>query len=272
MRLRLYFSGTQLFVPVSAGAGSSRVSAVMPISAGHHAPDQHVPVLAVREGYLSSGSTQEGEGWFVFPLRGRVLTIPQVDSLDSRICPEIVNLRDVTPLAIDADTLATNSRGKAVARVDLYAGRMYRVEQGACWYWNAPSPRPAAHIAEWVIEWPETTVSLELRDWYGHQPVALPKLYPLANTDVIDVSILHLPATEMPPEPEPAHDPPPMSEAPHFGNYFVLLDGYGPEGRLRFAAPPNACDPLPNGCPPLIFSGGSPFNCMLATVTPPTGG
>jgi hypothetical protein len=269
MRLRIQFSGTQLFVPISGATPRPRVHVVMPKSSGHHAPENHIPVLAVNASYLVEGSDAEGKGWFTYPLRGLVLAVDEPDALDTRICPEILNLRDVTDRAIDTDALGTNSHENAVARVDLYSGRMSRVERGACWYWTTAAPRPAAHVAEWEVQWPTNTVSLVLKEFSGARPVTLPTLHPLADTEVVDLKILHLPSADLVlGEEEEVHKPPLLSEAPHFGSFFFLLEGFGAEGRPRFATPPSACAPVPMGCPLIEHAGASPFNCMLATLSP----
>lgn len=276
MRLRIQFSGMHLFVPIPDASTRSRVHVAMPKSAEHHAPEHHIPLLAVNASYLAAGSEAKGKGWFTYPLRGLVLAIDEPDALDTRICPEILNLRDVTDRPIDSDALGTNLHENAVARVDLYSGRMSRVERGACWYWTTATPRPAAHVAEWEVQWPTNTVSLELKEFSGANPVTLPTLYPLADREVVDVRILHLPATDLmlgeEEEEEEVHMPPPLlSEAPHFGSYFFLLEGFGSEGRPRFARPPAQCAQIPMGCPPIEHSGASPFNCMLATLSPSGG-
>lgn len=271
MRLRLQFSGMQLFVPLPAAGTGSRVHVVMPQSLGHHAPDHHVPVFVVSNGYLAPGSGVEGDGWFIYPLADRVLTIGD-GGADTRICPEVVDLRDATTLRVDADVLATNTNAKAVARVDLRGGRMSRVETGACWHWFSATPRPCTHVAEWEVFLPGNTVTLELREWDGSNPLVLPTLHPLDGTDVVDVSILHLPVTGLPLTEEEVHEPPMLSEAPHFGCYFTLLDEFGPEARPRFAGPPGTCASLPGECPKIVRAGASPYNCMLATISPPAGG
>ena len=270
MRLRLRFTGLHLFVPIPGPGWESRVHVVMPQSMGHHVPDKHVPLFAVKAGHLASGNTEEGDGWFIHPLRGRVLAIEEGEGADTRICPEIVDLRAVTSLRVDADVLGKNEREKAVARVDLRAGRMSRVERGACWYWASDMPRPYTNSAEWEIPWPWETVTLKLKGWDGTE-VYLPTLYPLQGKDYVDVRILHLPASQLPPEEEEIHVPPVMSEVPHFGGYFTLLDGIGPEGRPRFAAEPDNCDYPPNECPKIPQAGASLYNCMLAAGSPPTG-
>jgi len=271
MRLRVQFSGMQLFVPMPAAGSGARVHVVMPQSLGHHAPDHHVPVLVVKDGYLSAGNKEEGKGWFVYPLKGLVLALGE-GGADTRICPEVVDLRAATPLHIDADVLATNTSRKAVARVDLWGGRMSRVELGACWYWFSPTPRPYTHVAEWELYWPGATVSLTLTDWDDNVVATLPTLHPLDANDIVDVSILNLPVTGLPLAEEQVHEPPPLSESPHFGCYFTLLQGFHPEARPRFAASPGKCASLPGECPKILRAGLSPFNCMLATLSPPVGG
>jgi hypothetical protein len=243
----------------------------MPKSSGHHAPEHHVPVFLVNNGYLSEGSEEEGEGWFIYPLDGRVLALGE-GGADTRICPEVVNLRDTTHLNVDPDVLGTNTKGKAVARVDLWGGRMSRVEAGACWYWFSDSPRPCTHVAEWEIDHPANTITLEISEWGSDDRVALPTLYPLKDTDIVDVSILHLPVTGLPLTEEEEHVPPVMSEAPHFGCYFTVLERFGPEARPRFADVPGKCAPVQGECPKIVRAGASPYNCMLATISPPTGG
>jgi hypothetical protein len=273
MRLRLYFSGMHLFVPVREPDPSPRVHVVMPKSVGHHAPEQHIPMLAVNADHLVANTPRGGRGWYTYPLRGRVLTVEEHGALDTRICPEILDLRDVTNRTVDPDVLGANAHENVVARVDLFAGRMSSVERGACWYWSSPAPRPAAHVAEWEVQWPMDYVELTLTDFAGIPQVTLPPLYPLRDTDVVEVSILHLPPAALPrEEEEEVHPPPQLSEAPHFGCYFFLLNGYGYEGRPRFALPPSKCAPIPMPCPAIVHSGGSPYNCMLATFSPPPGG
>jgi hypothetical protein len=269
MRLRIQFSGTQLFVPIPDASTRSRVHVVMPKSAGHHAPENHIPMLAVNASYLVEGSHAEGKGWYTYPLRGLVLTIDEPDTLDMRICPEILNLRELTDRRIDTDALGRNTHENAVSRVDLYAGGFSGIERGACWYWTSATPRPAAHIAEWEVQWHTDTVSLVLQEFGGANSVTLPTLHPLANSDVVKVRILHLPAADLVlEEEEVVHEPLPQSEAPHFGSYFFLLEGFGSEGRPRFATPPAKCAQLPMGCPPIDRSGASPYNCMLGTLSP----
>lgn len=269
MRLRLYFSGMQLFVPLQEP--SPRVQVVMPVANGHHGTEQHIPLLVVKMGYLSRGNNEEGAGWFIYPLRGRVLSIDGTGA-STRICPEIVDIREVTRLPIDSDVLAFNENGRAAARVDLHAGRMARVEDGACWYWQSASPRPCAHRAEWEVDWADETVSLVLTDWRGGDQIILPALYPLEGTDLVDVSIMHVPEAELPLETREIHVPSAMTEAPHFGRYFSVLNGLGPEGRPRFAGKPGSCGSLLGACAKIPQAGASPYNCMLATISRPMGG
>ncbi len=265
MRLRLYFSGMQLFVP--APNGNPRVQVVMPVAAGHHG-EQHTPLLVVNMGHLTPSGTK-GAGWFVHPLRSRVLTIPGT-VLNTRICPEIVDLREVTNRLIDPSALEQNGNEKAAARVDLYAGQMGRVEDGACWHWNSANPRPCAHGAEWDIPWTGASVALELKDWWGTSKGSLPMLYPLDGGDTVEVHILHLPEAELPFEERMPHVPSLGAEAPHFGHYFSLLDGYATEARPRFAAKPGHCGTMPGGCEKISWQGASPYTCMLATLSRPT--
>lgn len=269
MRLRLYFSGMQLFVP--SNDGMPRVQVVMPVAEGHHGTEQHIPLLVVGMGHLSPGNIEKGAGWFIHPLRGRVLAIDGTGAT-TRICPEIVDLREVTRLPIDTDVLADNSKGSAAARVDLHAGRMERVENGACWYWQSASPRPCTHGAEWEVVRDEGPVLLVLTSWGTGRQVNLPPLYPLKGTDVVEVSILHLPESDLPFEEREPHVPSPMSEAPHFGRYFSVLEGLGPEGRPRFYKEPGNCGELLGECPKIPRAGASPYNCMLATLSRPGGG
>jgi hypothetical protein len=268
MRLRLRFTGMHLFVPKPDEGMDPRVHVVMPMSHGHHVADQHIPLFAVKAGYLTQGSDEEGEGWYIYPLRGLVLAIGEGDDVVTGICPEIVDLRRVTPLPVVEDVLGPNGSGKAVARVDLRAGRMSRVVRGACWYWASSTPEPYTNSAEWEIHWPEASVTLKLQDWDGNDAATLPKLHPLNGTDVVDVCILHLPAPALPTEEVDDLPPPVMSEVPHFGCYFALLDGVGPEGRPRFAAVPDTCGSHPSACPVIPEAAASPYNCMLATISP----
>jgi hypothetical protein len=271
MRLRVHFSGMQLFVPVTAAGPNSCVHVVMPKSLGHHAPEHHVPVFMVNDSHLKEGSEQEGRGWFIYSLDGRVLALGE-GGADTRICPEVVNLRAATQLDVDADVLEKNGKGKAVARVDLWGGRMSRVETGACWYWFSDTPRPYTHIAEWEIYHPASTIALEVKKWDDSDKVTLPTLYPWKDSDIVDVSVFHLPVTGLPLTEEEEHVPPLLSEPPHFGCYFTVLKGFGSEARPRFAAEPGKCTSLPNECPKIDRSGASPYNCMLATINPSTGG
>lgn len=268
MRLRLFFSGMQLFVPQTT-PGSGRVQVVMPRSTLHHGTARHIPLLVVNASHLAPGNQVLSDGWLIYPLRGWVLPVNGT-VLDTRICPEIVNLRDVTQLDVDSDVLGANENGRAVARVDLFAGRMSRVERGVCWYWQSSTPRRVANSAEWEVNLAGENVLLKLKKWTGTEEVELPTMYPLEGGDVVDVKILNLPPTDLPPEPEEVHKPPEWSEAPHFGDYYSLLDGFGPEGHPRFAK--DECDPFPGACPPITWEGGSPYNCMLATINPPWGG
>lgn len=268
MKLRITFSGSCLFVPKLAEEGKpNRVHVVMPLPHGHHGEDRHVCVLMFKAGYLRQGASNAGPEWVVRSLENCILSIPGLGA-DLGICPDIIDLRPLVKSDLGS-VLQDEKQGKAVARVDLQMGKMGRVARGACWEWEYDTPRRLAHIAEWEIEiGDQNSVTLPLLGWTEVDPLPLPTLHAIGG--LVEVFVYNLPPSDLPPAPEVHHDPAAKSEAPHFGQYFTLFDTRVPEWRPRFAVQ-QGCLPVTGACEEIPNTGGSPFNCMLASLgLPPT--
>lgn len=270
MKLRITFSGMELFVPQPATATDpATMHVVMPTLAGHHGDARHLPMLVFDAAHLFPGNQLATDELVFRYLKDTVLTIG-ANSADLFLCPEIVNLRAVTSVGIDTQVLNTDPNTVAVARTALRDGKMTRVAPGACWEWEYRKPRPLAHVAEWVIDGldPTQPPPLTLVGWHGKTTSPLPRLYPLGNEPdaVIDLLVLHVPPADLPPDPEVQHEKPNKGyEPPHFGAYYGLYGKRVPEWRPRFHNDYAACQSvISNPCPHMTFMAASPYNCMLA--------
>ncbi|HYJ78201.1 MAG TPA: hypothetical protein VEW03_01165 [Longimicrobiaceae bacterium] len=225
-----------------------------------------MPILAVNAAHLVNTSTVPSKAWLVQSLQNRVLKIGDTGA-DTNICSQILDLAVGAPSRpVDPGVLTNNPDRKAIARVDLGAGGMTRVDPGVCWHWQSSNPEWGAHAAEWVIDVAAPSVSLQLVDWDGLDPLTVPTLFPLQPANVLDVRILHVLADDLPPEEAPAPAPLPIGTlAPHFGHFYSLLTGSGPEPRPSLAALEGSCTAPPGTCPTFQWAGLRPFNCMLAT-------
>ncbi|HEX2094873.1 MAG TPA: hypothetical protein VHG28_20910 [Longimicrobiaceae bacterium] len=236
----------------------------MPRPRGHtHGADRHVAVLGFDTAHLRENSTG-GDGITALKrLAGLTLTLAGTGAASLGICSEIVNLRAVTGKPVAP---AANAR-TMVARVVLRSGEMSGVAPGACWEWEPGTFRHVAHQAEWKIDSDDTSLILPVSDFAGSTLAPL-QLYPLptGGTPAINLIVHHVPAGELPPEPDPIrHAPEFGAPADHFLAYYSLFGGAVPVRLPKFWGTGEDC-PRTSTCTLLeIDKGGSPFNCMLAS-------
>jgi len=272
--LRITFSGLCLFVPEPAGSGpNGKMHVLLPGMSGDHdaVEDRHIPVLAFDAGYLVEGGALNGVTAMA-KLTGHTLTPVTGEDAVLTLCPQIVNLRDVTELPVDPDLLADDTGNKLVSRVTLGAGQMTRVSPGVCWEWGPGEFRPMAHRAEWEIAG-VTGDSIELAAELlggGGPSQPLGTLYPVDG--LVSLDVLHVTQQDLPPDPLPAEHQPtlePGENAKHFSAYYGLFGEPVPIRMPRYwgkledcPAMTGACDTIPPGM------GAMPVTCLVAGVSP----
>ncbi len=269
--LRITFSGLCLFVPEPAAGGSNgRMHVLMPGMSGHHhhhAEDRHVAAVAYDTGHLVPGGTPTGITAMA-SLTGRQLIPVAGEEANLSLCGHIVDLREITGRAVDADHLGADAGKKLASRVTLGAGRITRVAPGVCWEWRPGELRPIANQVEWEIadvEGEQLTLVSELIGGGGEQK-ALGTLYPMDGR--VNVVIYHEPPQDLPPEPlHLEHQPVPARgfTPPHFSAFYTLFGGPVPTLLPRYRGPLTDCAPPANACetfPPEL--GGLPVTCLVA--------
>jgi hypothetical protein len=246
------------------------MSVLLPKPRGHsHGADRHIPVLGFDTAHLRSNEQKADKITAVTLLTAYTLNF-RGSGADLTICPEVVNLRSVTGRPVDTDHLWKDEKRKLVSRVALDDGKMTGVRAGACWEWNPGQYRHLAHQVEWSIEYPnDTNLVLQLCDFEERVLKTLQPLYPITpvgGSPEISLIVHHVPAGELPPDPEQdAHEPGFGMEPEHFRSYYSVFGGGVPVRLPKYWGRGGDCErPISSTCSPSLGKGGSPFNCMLA--------
>lgn len=265
MNIRIIFSGLCLFTPDQE---RNRMVVLFPMS--HDGMDRHVPILEFDTAYLSAGSSSLNHVFAHVPLRDQDLDFPGTD-LDMTLCPQVVNLRPVTGNAVDPALLADDPEGMISARVTLAGGSNTAVGHGKCWAYNGQQ-RSITHQLEWTIETDDTSLQLTPRG-IGAAAAAIPLLHPVpmtvgggSATDTIVLYIHHVPAADLPPDPQPVEVKAAGFQPEHFGMFYML---YGATERTELPTLlADDCEPS-GGCPFIaVERGGSPFTCVVGSSVP----
>ena len=291
-KLNIDFAGMCLFVPRTDGA--DRMHVVLPAMAGHsegeHSTHRHIPLLVFDPAYLAV-EDEEGnplpeantvpKGMLVSKLllRDLVATIA-VDGMEADIClcPDILDLKDVVGNKLISDVLTTDPGKRAVARVDLRAGRMTALNPGVCWEWIPGQAQRVAHRVRWTVDIagdePEPPLLLHLDGLHGTSGKDPLKFRPLGTggSRAIQLTVLHSPPGDVPPDPGHPEKPPYNAPAPHFEGYYGLFENNVPV-RVPLFRSVNGCTPKgtqSGGCDKCIVDaemGGSPYTCMVTGLT-----
>lgn len=267
--LNINYSGLCMFVPKAAASGApSRMHVLLPKARGHeHGEDRHVPILWFDAAHLRQ-DVSAGDGVFVLrSLMQRTIIVPGTGA-STEVKKDIVNLRSVTNRPVDDDHLGRDTRGQLVSRVTLEAGKMCAIAPGAIWEWAPSEFRHMAFQVVWTIEnMSDVSLTLQLRDFSGNVIETLQPLYPLdpAGKNEINLFIHHVPAGDLPPEPEQnAHEPEPGFMPLHFLSFYSVFGGAVPMRLPKLWG----TDPQSRSFKTLTDRGGSPFNCILASDHP----
>lgn len=271
--LHITFSGMCLFVPQPAtqGATTGTMHVLMPRMdpSHHHGADRHVPVLAFNPAYLLAGNDLLEDAVTLIPLDDNELALSGTTA-QIKLCERIVNLSRVTNVQVPASHLGPNPK-VLLSRVQLGAGMMTHVSSADhCWEWEPGKLRPIAHQAEWQIPFGGSTLQLPpLTRLDDGTPTDLPELHPRANR--INLSILYIPAVELPPRPESVHVPEHGFKPSHFATYYRLFGQPVPFRLPTYAGPAitgTGCGATEHCADIPKDQGGTAFTCMLASVDP----
>ncbi|HEV7589335.1 MAG TPA: hypothetical protein VGO40_14560 [Longimicrobium sp.] len=255
MQVSIIFSGACLFVPARM---PDRMFVLLPASSDAM---RHSPILEFDIAQLTQGNAETAKFYVYRSLRNRRLDLPGAGATLA-LCPEIVNLRDVTSSEV-IPQLLTDAPGTLLAsRVTLGAGANVAVRADACWQWNG-AIRRIAHQVEWVFDSAEDHLDLTLTQLNPSlAEVKLPRLFPVGST--LRLFIYNVPPEELLIDPVDAEEPPLGSAPEHFGLMFPL-----------FTAPVRTGFPLYAGqakCAPVncraIVERGTPFTCLAGGVQP----
>ena len=256
-QLKIQFSGLCIFaVQPAEGEEPVRMQVLLPRAEGMHL---HIPVLEFDAAYMVAGS-KPSKLVTQFPLRGSGSDVGGT-TLDPRICAEIVRVSEAVPgKFVLPDLFKKQAQPLLAARVTLYAGQMAQVAPGVCWRWVGGAHRRMAHIAEWVVDVPDASLTWALKDFEGNELGRSVVLHPMTTSsgqNVLNVRVRHLPAESLAVESVPSN--PPIT-AEHFGHYYPL---FGVATRPLLPREPVEMDCPPKDCTHMNFKGESAFNCML---------
>jgi hypothetical protein len=280
--LRITFTGLCLFVPEPVGGAETGLMHVLfPVFTGdghdghdgHAGTHRHLPVLYFDTAHLRAGSPGPDGVLGQKPLRNLLIQLgTDAPAADLRLCPAIVNLKEVTGEQVNADQYRADIAGKVTTRVTLGLGRNTAVASGVCWDF-AGTVRKIAHKARWTIGNLEPPLQLPVGNLHGTGARGLPPLYPLADADgnqFINLQVFHTPAVDLPPEPE-LPVPIGIGATPaHFAGLYDLYRTGVPTLLPTYRDPDLPCPPSDPGsvCAEIGELGGSPFNCMVAGSWP----
>lgn len=272
--LLIEFSGLCMFVPkahLQEADPPDRMYVLMPRPDHEHdhGADRHVAVLAFDSAFLRTGATEPDDSTVLTSLDDLDLHVPG-EAPNLYICPEIPNLRDVTNQAVDPTLLGpAPNPSRLLSRIQLNSGRMIAVDRGACWEWPAGEFCNMAFRVQWQVDYPSlASLELVLTDMSGGVE-RIVELHPLpgpteADPGVIFIGIMHVPAGDLPPDPETDHHAPPFGFEPqHFQAYFNLFGEALPIVLPKLWGTGDFC--RPPVCPTIQDQGGSPFNCIVAS-------
>lgn len=272
--LHINISGLCLFIPRPAteDATNGHMHVVFPRFRGaHHGSDRHIPVIGFDAAHLDPRNSGFHDALAMTVFRGYALRIGAGESAAVALPQELANLRDVTDEPLDPDVLGPNDNNKVVARLTLGAGRLLPPETGHCWRWRTNIDQPMANVLDWTVEQMDgdrlELVPLEFDGTPVYQTPSEARkvrtLYPV-NVDGVDqirMLVHHVPAGDLPLDPEEHHAPCPGYEPHHFRSYFEVFTRPVPPILPRYAG---------IGCRTsgTVSKGGSPFNCMGGAVWP----
>lgn len=269
--LLIEFSGLCMFVPrahMSSEDPPDRMNVLLPCPEHEHGADRHVAVLAFDSALLTADASSPNDSIVLISLDNLDLHVPG-EAPNLLVCPEIANLRDVTLRPVDPTLLGANPNpSRLLSRVQLNGGEMVSVDPGKCWEWIGAF-RNMAFRVRWQVDYPaDESLQLVLADMSGEVERTI-ELHPLpgaseAEPGVIFIRVLHVPAGDLPPNPETDHHVPPFGYEPeHFRSFFKLFGGAVPVVLPKFWGAGDFCGPPV--CPTILGEGGSPFNCIVSS-------
>jgi hypothetical protein len=150
------------------------------------------------------------------------------------------------------------------SRVMLRRGCWTDHDAGECWEWT-DGPRRMSHVVEWTIEdYPGSVLEHRLTQLGGGTGDALPPLYPVCG--LLDLSVWHVPHTDLPPDPVRRERPERGYQAHHFAAFSVLLRD--PVPCLPALAGSQCGEPVHTTRLSPFFKGLEAATCMAGTVKP----
>lgn len=265
--LNITFTGLCLFVPEPAGADQNigTMTVLMPMLGAqhHHGMDRHVPVLGFDTAHAVATPADRIRGAHAYVSMSNLQLIHMGSEANLSLCPEMVNLAEVTRRPVEADHLGPDTTTRLVSRVRLGAGRINAVARGVCWEWGQGRIRSIAHKVQWTIDGiPGTDLKLRLLGLHSGTAVQVPILYPINGA--INLFVHHVPQGDLLPEPENHHEPQSGAEPHHFAAFYNLFGADPPMRLPRYAG--KSCSPSTTPCTEIPEIGASAFTCMVAAA------
>ncbi len=213
--------------------------------------ETHVSRLLFDTTALHEGATESEDRWpVVVSLQKRALEFAGGAMLNPDISSEFAPLHFLA-----AGLLGAEGDRALVTRVILRAGCQYDAHPGATWLDHEDTVRPMSHQLTWRIEGLTAPLRLTLKSIASEVDRVLPPLYPDAGGK-LSLHVLHVPRSELPPEPREVRRPRTGTPAHHFSALNLLVT-------QPVVLPLFIREPLKDPS-----RGMSPYTCLGARIEP----